>query len=211
MASRVRLVSFQKEVQVMGHVPTRGEMTPEDFTNIWYNKDDFKEMKKQYIPIVKKLAKKIPLEEGEEGRGLEHKTPRGGKSRQKNRYQAMDAVLDEQERQWELKRKDADYIAQIYRQSSAHCQMNAYLSAKKDAEWLEQERERCEGEGTRDRSEAGSKNGIVPIPQIPEVRPASFRSRAPEQSPTTPVRKEPGKKVCIQVVVSPSPHILRPE
>jgi hypothetical protein len=133
---RKRLVSFDADCIsiVVGEVPSRSDLTEEDFKNIWYSKDDFKVMKKEYIPIVKKIAKKLPLDDDEEPRGLEHKTPRGCKLRQQNRFQAMDAVLFEQERQWERDRKDDNYIAQIYRQSSAHCQMNAYLIGQKDAD-----------------------------------------------------------------------------
>lgn len=214
MGSRIRLVSFDKEARVMGHVVTREEMSPDDIFNTWYTKDDFKEMKKQYLPIVKKLAKKLPLDEGEEARGLEHKTPRGCKSRQNNRFQAMDAVLDEQERQWEMERKDADYIAQIYRQSSAHCQMNAYLLAQKDTEFVEQEKEAGGAMEKRDTSqESNDENQSVLLPQTPELRPASFRSRAPEESPTTPVRKDSSKKVSIlsPSQVMPSPQLLRLE
>ncbi|KAG7359760.1 hypothetical protein IV203_034858 [Nitzschia inconspicua] len=206
LCSRTRVVSFDKEARIVGHVPTRGELTPEEFTTIWYSKDEFKEMKKEYVPIVKKLAKKLPLDDGEEGRGLEHKTPRGCKSRQNNRFQAMDAVLDEQERQFEMERKDADYIAQIYRQSSAHCQMNAYLSAKKDAEFVQQMRETSCAEGTRDATGQFFQKQQSPLPQASEMRLASLRYGAPEQSPTTPVRKDSGKTVCIvvpQVVLSP--------
>jgi hypothetical protein len=135
---RYRLVRFNSEniCQVVGEVPSRSDLGEEDFQNIlWYTKDEFKAMKKDFIPIIKKLVKKLPLDDDEEeARGLEHKTPKGSKLRQQNRYQAMDAVLSEQERQWERGRSDDDYIAQIYRQSSAHCQMNAYLIGQRDAE-----------------------------------------------------------------------------
>jgi hypothetical protein len=184
-------------------------MSPEDVASLWYCKDDFREMKRQYTFTVKKLAKNIPLEEGEESRGLEFKTPRGCKSRQVNRYQAMDAVLDEQERQWELERRDADYIAQIYRQSTAHCQLNAYLLAKKDADFVEQEKKQHNARKTKDLSVESTKEPDNHLPQTPEYRPSAFRLRASE-SPTTPVQKESGK---ILRILSPpavlSPHLLR--
>jgi cytochrome c556 len=135
---RLRLVRFNVENinQVVCEVPSRSDLAEEDFQNIlWYTKEEFKAMKREFLPIIKKLVKKLPLDDDEEeARGLEHKTPKGSKLRQQNRYQAMDAVLSEQERQWERGRNDDDYIAQIYRQSSAHCQMNAYLIGQRDAE-----------------------------------------------------------------------------
>mmetsp|Transcript_19543 Transcript_19543/g.47182 ORF Transcript_19543/g.47182 Transcript_19543/m.47182 type:complete len:370 (+) Transcript_19543:396-1505(+) len=129
--------------QVVGEVPNRKELTPEDYEAMWYSKDEFRRMKKEdIIPTVKKMAKRIPLDFenlGEEPRGLEHKTPRGSRDRENNRDDAMDAVLDEQERQWNVNAvPNVDNIAKKYRQHSAHCQMNAYLLAQKDAEWVQE-------------------------------------------------------------------------
>jgi hypothetical protein len=135
---RRRLVSFARDVQVVGEIPSRSDLSVEQFRDVWYTKDDFKTMKTAFVPTLKKMAKSLPLAEDEEPRGLEHKTPRGSKSRTDNRYQAMDLVLDEQERQWSQDRKDPEYMAKLYRQSSAHCQMNAYLVAQKDAEQVQQ-------------------------------------------------------------------------
>jgi hypothetical protein len=135
---RCRCVSFARDVKEVGEVPSRSELSELEFRSTWYTKEDFKAMKRAFIPTLKKMAKNIPLSDDEEPRGLEHSTPRGSRSRTDNRYQAMDTVLDEQERQWEQDRKDPLYLAKLYRQSSAHCQMNAYLVAQKDAEYVQQ-------------------------------------------------------------------------
>ena len=128
--------------QVVGEVPNRKELRPEDYEAMWYSKEEFRRMKKEdIVPTVKKMAKRIPLDFenlGEEPRGLEHKTPRGSRDRENNRDDAMDAVLDEQERQWNVNAvPNVDSIAKKYRQHTAHCQMNAYLLAQKDAEWVQ--------------------------------------------------------------------------
>lgn len=211
VSARVRLVSFPKELsQVVGEVNTRSEMSSEDIANTWYSKDEFKTMKTQYIPIVKKIAKKLELAEGEDPRGLEHKTPRGNKARQINRFQAMDAVLDEQERQWENERKDPEYIAQIYRQSSAHCQMNAYLLAKKDAEFVAKEVRQTEARDLAEEDTPGK--GQAPnhnkSDEVSEKRvEGKFLSRQLE-SPTTPVRKQRSSKQLHSVAI---PEVLSPQ
>ncbi|KAL3914407.1 MAG: hypothetical protein SGILL_006114 [Bacillariaceae sp.] len=160
------------------------------------------------------MAKKLDLDEGEgeDPRGLEHKVPRGNKARMRNRYQAMDAVLDEQDRQWENERKDPEYIAQIYRQSSAHCQMNAYLIAKKDAEFVD---EQVRGKNEkRDLAEAETKEEEKEEVQVNEPpRPEGvFPSQAREfESPTTPVRKQPSTKCLFGAIAVPevlSPQLL---
>jgi hypothetical protein len=135
---RRKRISFADKAEEVGEVPSRSELSEHEFRNLWYTKEDFKSFKTTFLPTLKKMTKNLPLSEDEEPRGLERSTPRGSRSRTDNRYQAMDAVLDEQERQWEQDRKDPLYLAKLYRQSSAHCQMNAYVVAQKDAEYVEQ-------------------------------------------------------------------------
>jgi hypothetical protein len=111
-------------------------MTAEDFVSIWYCKEDFKAMKRDYLPTLRKMAKELPLEFDEESRGLEHKTPKGSKRRHKNRLVAVDAVLREQDRQWERKLGDQGFIAELYIQATAHCRLEASLKAKEDEEYV---------------------------------------------------------------------------
>jgi hypothetical protein len=106
---------------------------------MWLTGEEMQLMKKSCTPIVKKLHKGIPLDEAnEDKRGLEHRTPKGAKQRQKNKFCAIDAVLDEQERQWEQNRLDAEFLAEVYIQNSAHCSMAAYLVARGDEEYVNQ-------------------------------------------------------------------------
>mmetsp|Transcript_14204 Transcript_14204/g.22913 ORF Transcript_14204/g.22913 Transcript_14204/m.22913 type:complete len:286 (+) Transcript_14204:95-952(+) len=212
---RSRRVTFAKGSQIVGHVPLRSELSEDEFESVWYTKDDFKAMKKDFIPVVKKMAKKLPLDEGEEPRGLEHKTPRGSKSRQQNRYQAMDAVLEEQERQWDMDRRDATYIAQIYRQSSAHCQMNAYLVAQKDAEFVEREQQKEQEGGVEEGSEGSLET--VEIPLSPKGgtscstnttketdTPSSRRTSQPQQ-------QEQQQQAAQSTCIIPSREVLSPQ
>jgi len=111
-------------------------MDEEDFQLVWYVKEDFKAMKQEYQQIVKKMAKGLPLEEHEEPRGLEHKTPLGNKKRYKNRLVSIDSVLREQDRQWERNKPDSDFIAELYIQASAHCRLQASLVAQEDEKYV---------------------------------------------------------------------------
>lgn len=111
-------------------------MSEDEFDVIWYTKDDFKDMKKAYMPTLKKMAKGLPLAADEEPRGLEHKTPQGNKRRHKNRLVSIDSVLREQDRQWERNRIDPEFISELYIQSSAHCRLQASLTAKSDEEYV---------------------------------------------------------------------------
>eukprot|EP00429_Kryptoperidinium_foliaceum_P035493 CAMPEP_0176166904 /NCGR_PEP_ID=MMETSP0120_2-20121206/85371_1 /TAXON_ID=160619 /ORGANISM="Kryptoperidinium foliaceum, Strain CCMP 1326" /LENGTH=155 /DNA_ID=CAMNT_0017504475 /DNA_START=200 /DNA_END=664 /DNA_ORIENTATION=- len=82
------------------------------------------------------MAKDLPLDADEDPRGLEHKTPKGNKRRHKNRIVAIDAVLTEQDRQWERDRRDASFIADLYMQANAHCRLQASLIAQSDEEYV---------------------------------------------------------------------------
>ena len=130
-----RMVAFSSETKTYD-VTRRSDLDDEDFQLIWYTKDDFKLMKKEYTSIVKKMAKGFPLAEDEEPRGLEHKTPIGSKKRHKNRLVAIDAVLREQDRQWERNRLDSEFVAELYIQASAHCRLQASIVARNDEEYV---------------------------------------------------------------------------
>jgi len=130
-----RMVAFSNEVKTYD-VARRSDLDDEDFQLLWYSKDDFKLMKKEYIPTVKKMAKGLPLAEDEEPRGLEHKTPLGNKKRHKNRLVSIDAVLREQDRQWERNRLDSEFVAELYIQASAHCRLQASIVARNDEEYV---------------------------------------------------------------------------
>lgn len=167
-------------------------MTDEEFDEIWYNKDDFRAMKKRYIPTLKKMAKGIPLDDtDDEARGLEHKTPKGSHRRKSNRYSSLEAVLQEQDRQWERNRIDADFIAEIYVQATAHCRLQASLTAQSDAEYVAIHV--SNGEAAKDQGEGQNEEPIVTIVTERE---------------SIPVSPLPESKICQMSGRLPSPRVL---
>jgi hypothetical protein len=143
-------------------VPSLSDLSEAEIKSVWYTPVEFRNMKKSCVKVLKKIIagtlsfdrndeeeddddddtvknKEHENEEEEEEeettRGLENKTPRGSKARQKNRFIAMDVVLDEQQRQWEQGKRNVDYayIALLYHQSTVHCQESAHRMGKKDA------------------------------------------------------------------------------
>ena len=105
----------------------------------WYNRDEYYAIKKSLTRTVRKIYKGLPIDTDEESRGLEYRAPAGAQRRQKNKLHSIDAVLDEQERQWEENRRNPTYIAEIYSQSTAHCLMAAYLAAKADSDFVQKQ------------------------------------------------------------------------
>jgi len=149
-------------------------MSEEDMHDIWYNEDEFRNMKRACVHVIRKmLTGALPYDDDDDNdnddqegeiettRGLETKTPRGSDIRRKNRFAALFAVLDEQDRQREDGRPvNSDYIAQIYHQSSAHCQTKALLVAEKDAKSVhgskQQDKTKIFGNADADKDVAGS-------------------------------------------------------
>ena len=139
-----RVLSFSQTVAIYPF-PSRLDMSEEDMNDVWYNEVEFRDMKRACVQVIRKMiAGALPHDDDndnddQEGeiettRGLETKTPKGSDVRRKNRYAALFAVLDEQDRQRDDYREpDSNYIAQLYHQSSAHCQMKAFLVAEEDA------------------------------------------------------------------------------
>jgi len=104
-------IRFNENVRVRAtlHVD---EITDEEFFKTWYSKDEMKEMKKDMARDLKRWLRKQHREKkgetaGEDepdmtqftSRGLEHRTKKGTLQRKRNRYLAVQAVLNEQEEQ----------------------------------------------------------------------------------------------------------------
>mmetsp|Transcript_8338 Transcript_8338/g.20510 ORF Transcript_8338/g.20510 Transcript_8338/m.20510 type:complete len:228 (-) Transcript_8338:97-780(-) len=120
-------------------IANREEYSNEEIRSMWYNECEFQIMKLSIVHTLKKViagtyTHKIHALESEV-RGLENKTPAGSAARKKNRFASLFAVLDEQNRQRESGRTtDTEYIAELYRQSTAHCQAEAVKAAARDFE-----------------------------------------------------------------------------
>jgi hypothetical protein len=141
-----RAVSFaqsddETESVTIHSIPALSDMTKEEIQNTWYNQYEFKIMKLAIVQILRKVMAGTYMHDVDglesEWRGLENKTPQGSNSRKQNRYVSLMSVLDEQDRQRAHdQRADPECIAQLYRQSSAHCQMEAIQIAANDATLL---------------------------------------------------------------------------
>lgn len=102
---------------------------------IWYNKVDYDIIKARNKLIVK-MKKTGKFEENDEHsfRGLEHKLKHGFDQRQSNKFNALNAVLEEQDRQFARGLLNADNIAQKYESISYVAREIAFVHGLKDAE-----------------------------------------------------------------------------
>ena len=125
------------------------EFTELELLEYWYSAEQFQHMRKERKRLVRAFEKKKGVDvvvSEDDFRGLECKTKAGMAKRQFNIMDAMNAVLDEQERQDGLgcgsRHKDmpdpAEEIASLYRRYSFSCQLAAEQLGKEDAEWVKQ-------------------------------------------------------------------------
>ena len=105
----------------------------EELDACWYEKEELKEIKKDVRKTVKKIVCGTPLKDendkvhGECALGLESFTPDGLSIKQNNKCNGVYVVLDEQDNQimWNVRRPQD--IADVYRQVSYECSVQACL------------------------------------------------------------------------------------
>lgn len=102
---------------------------------VWYNKDEYDIIKARNSLIVKMMKTGNFEENGENCfRGLEHKLKEGFKQRRSNKFNALNAVLEEQDRQYNRGLSQPEIVAESYRRVSLGAKEAAYDLACRDAE-----------------------------------------------------------------------------
>jgi hypothetical protein len=103
--------------------------------DIWYNREEYDIIKARNSLIVK-MMKTGSFRESDEHtfRGLEHKLKDGFKQRRSNKFAALNAVLEEQDRQMSRNQGNPDVIAEAYRRVSLNARETAFAIGLRDTE-----------------------------------------------------------------------------
>ena len=117
-------VTFADSDQVH-EIPSRDTFTTEEIRSAHYNKEDYKEMKRDASETIQ-LYHLGKLSESDCFRGLECRTQAGFNFVKNNRLRASFAVIDEQDRQDEIGINDPNLISDVYQKSSLSCRCYAY-------------------------------------------------------------------------------------
>jgi hypothetical protein len=131
-----RHVLFRDNVSVRP-ITHMNEMSMDHIRAIWYEKKDFVEMKKQMAVTLRIMSHGgQPNIDTEEhcSRGLENRTKEGALVRRENKCNALNAVLDEQDRQRELRIQNDALICQIYALENHLSQLRALRFGIRDEE-----------------------------------------------------------------------------
>jgi hypothetical protein len=111
------------------------EYSDEELDAAFYNDDELENIREESIETIEMIVSKVQLPEDHLcARGLEYKTPAGTDFRRKNKFRALQAVLQEQKVQVELGILNPEAIAESYMQSSDKCKRIAQLLAARDEE-----------------------------------------------------------------------------
>ena len=130
-----RRVTFKETVSVrpITHVDNIPE---EEIAAVWFCKKDFEEMKRSFANTLRLIAYGEFRGDNEDhcARGLEFRTRAGALERRENKWNALNAVLDEQDRQKELGINNDKLLSQIYITENRHCRQAASKLALRDEE-----------------------------------------------------------------------------
>lgn len=111
--------------------------TDGEISDCWFSDEDLQQFRADVLHTVELIsgdgeAQNLTERSSFCERGIEHRTQEGIKKRIRNKILARDAVLLEQERQWEHNIHDEEAIADAYRKVSAHCLFEARMRGLKD-------------------------------------------------------------------------------
>jgi hypothetical protein len=118
------------------HVPHIVDFSDREVCATWYAKADYEKITMSMIPLIRKMMKGETVDEtnSQTIRGLEYRTRQGAIRRQRNKVEAITAVLGEQDRQSFHGKFDDELLSQVYSLVNAHCQEEAYQLARRDVQ-----------------------------------------------------------------------------
>ena len=130
--TRSHRVRFSSDVD---EFPSRIHISDDDISDLWFTKQEYQLMQRSRVFIVRMMAsKQVALDDADMcARGLENMTKAGGRRRRENIQTSIDAVLDEQEHQWQQGQVNLGALARVYTQATRHCAMAAYIAGQRDA------------------------------------------------------------------------------
>jgi hypothetical protein len=119
-----------------GHEVLEIDKPEEDMKEeIWYSRDEYDIIKARNSLIVKMMKTGSFIESEEHSfRGLEHKLRDGFKQRRSNKFAALNAVLEEQDRQFNRNLSNPEVIAEAYRSISSNAKETAFAIGQSDTE-----------------------------------------------------------------------------
>lgn len=137
-------VSFNKNVYVSWYLHVN-DISLKEARNTWYSSREVAKIKRNCFKVIARMNQgPVCNDDSTEdfcARGLEYRTKKGMQLRRKNKLNALDAVYNEQNRQWESGVLDVDSLARVYMECSFPCTQNAILLASADERFVVQQQQ----------------------------------------------------------------------
>jgi hypothetical protein len=108
------------------------EYTEDEFRNSWYSLEDSEKMKERHIKMAARFESGKEAKKGMNYRGLECWTTKGGDEICLNVSKCADAVLDEQDAQWDASIDDRERVAAASQEVSAGSAKRALAIGRED-------------------------------------------------------------------------------
>lgn len=129
----VRRVRFALDKSEICPVLVRAEYTSEEKKASWFQEDEYAQITRECCKQVRKMEKGEQLRDKKYcSRGLESHTRRASDAKSRTRKASIEAVLYEQDRQYEEGIEDDELISQFYIDSSSSSQLWAHRVALQD-------------------------------------------------------------------------------
>lgn len=148
------------------------DFTDEEIEKTWYGADEMATIVNECVKTIASMDNNQGISSEQSFRGLEVRTPEAQKKRTAHRFCAIDAVLGEQEAQWQNEENDIQKIRQIYLAYSKLSEAEAYrfgLQDAKEAMSIYQEGELCSLERRTKRRSSSDRRCIRSQTQVSSV------------------------------------------
>jgi hypothetical protein len=123
-------VKFSDAQEVHSVVPRLSSFSPEDRQNMWFEGEDFQDFVDEALKTVEKMEQGKELRDKKySALGLENYTEEGRALKTAFREDAYDAVMYEQEEQYQLGRRDSGLLADAYHRVSVESHKRAICLA----------------------------------------------------------------------------------
>eukprot|EP00934_Nitzschia_sp_Nitz4_P000752 Nitzschia sp. Nitz4//scaffold69_size99277//53799//54683//NITZ4_004633-RA/size99277-processed-gene-0.21-mRNA-1//1//CDS//3329556715//752//frame0 len=132
-SSQQRTVSFSMVIK-RHEIPALDTYTERELKKCWYSPEDKEKMSRSKDRVVARMERGKAVKGEMTYRGLECWTQKGGKDLDDCIARVVDAVMDEQDRQWAGNCDDWDLIASISQQATVGSAARALEVAKEDTE-----------------------------------------------------------------------------
>ncbi|KAL3902932.1 MAG: hypothetical protein SGARI_005609, partial [Bacillariaceae sp.] len=116
------------------------DITDEEMADVWYNEEEYGEIKNHVTATIKRAADGEPISEagGYCMRGLEGRTKFGARRRKNNKAKALDAVWTTQVKLWKSKIDNPLIIAAAYKPHATNAKYPAIAVAHDDEKFVKE-------------------------------------------------------------------------